>query len=112
MIAEVVSGIAGPLVVAAGSWVVAERTWRRSASRRSSWWATRSRASSRRPEPSPASTIERAAAAAWLVSVIVTTGALIASRTVRAARLRSAALGLPSRNRASGPRGSVRPRSL
>ena len=33
MIAEVVSGIAGPLVVAAGSWVVAERTWRREPSR-------------------------------------------------------------------------------
>ena len=40
-------------------YIIAERTWRRRASRRSSWWATRSSASSRRPEPSPAATIER-----------------------------------------------------
>jgi hypothetical protein len=29
MIAEIACGVAGPLVVAAGSWVLAERTWRR-----------------------------------------------------------------------------------
>ena len=43
----------------ADGYIIAERTWRLSASSRSSWFATRSRASSRRPEPSPACTIER-----------------------------------------------------
>ena len=40
-------------------YIIAERIWRFSASIFSSWKATRSSASSRRPEPSPERTIER-----------------------------------------------------
>ena len=40
-------------------YIIAERTWRRRASSFSSWKATRSSASSRRPEPSPERTIAR-----------------------------------------------------
>ena len=40
-------------------YITAERIWRRSASSFSSWKATISSADSRRPEPSPAATIER-----------------------------------------------------
>ena len=40
-------------------YIIAERIWRRRASSFSKWKATRSIASSRRPEPSPERTIER-----------------------------------------------------
>ena len=40
-------------------YIIADLTWRRRASSFSSWNATRSSASSRRPAPSPAPTIER-----------------------------------------------------